>query len=263
MIRCPKPVIGSMKSVVLTLGLLLAGCAITPGSRPHDMGTEQHEAAAEREERIAADHASQYDPNAGVTATRCRAEGRATLRGESDLCWTSVENPTAAHREAAEKHRRYAADHRAASAALRDAEARACAGIPPADRDMSPFEHVEDIESVTPLVLPEYEARDKMPNERLLGAQVVFRAVPGMTVEWLQHLVDCHLARNASLGHDVPEMPDCPLVPNGATAAVSTTGRGFSVSVQSGNPATAREILARAMRLVDHSAAARDSRQQH
>ena len=65
-----------------------------------------------------------------------------------DTCWTSVSNPTAEHLREAEEHRRHAADHRASSVALRDAEARACVGITPDDRDMSPFEHVEDIATV-------------------------------------------------------------------------------------------------------------------
>ena len=82
---------------------------------------------------------------------------------------------------------------------------------------------------------------------------MTFRAVQGMTAEWLQRLVDCHLARNASLGHVVPEMPNCPLVPNGAEAHVSSTGNGFAVIIQSSDPATAREILARANRLVPHA----------
>lgn len=67
-----------------------------------------------------------------------------------------------------------------------------------------------------------------------------------MTVPWLQRLVDCHLARNAALGHDVPEMPYCPLVPRGVSARVSAVDRGFAVDVRAEDPATAQEILRRA-----------------
>lgn len=84
---------------------------------------------------------------------------------------------------------------------------------------------------------------------RTAGAVVTFRAVPGLTAEWLQRLVDCHLARNAARGHVVPEMPNCPLVPKGAAATVRSTGDGFAVSISSSDDATAREIRARAERL--------------
>jgi hypothetical protein len=49
-----------------------------------------------------------------------------------------------------------------------------------------------------------------------------------MTAEWLQRLTDCHIARNAALGHVAPAMPDCPLVPMGVTARVTSTGGGFA-----------------------------------
>ena len=77
-------------------------------------------------------------------------------------------------------------------------------------------------------------------------AVVVFRAVPGMTAEWLQRLVDCHVARNAALGHDVPEMSSCPLVPKGAHATVTATSGGFAVAIRGDDEATSREILRRA-----------------
>jgi hypothetical protein len=239
-----------MRFLVLLVALPLSSCTTTPGSRAYDMSASQHETVAEQEEQTAAEHADQYDPKVGFTQTQCRTGVRTTIRNEADLCWTSVVNPTDAHRLAAEEHRRHAADHRAGSAALRKAEAHACAGIAPADRDMSPFEHADDIESVAPLKLSEHEAPHRMPHELVVGAVVVFREVPGMTREWLQRVIVCHLARNASLGHDVPEMPNCPLVPKGATAAVSSTGSGFAVAIESSDPATAKDILARAQRLI-------------
>jgi hypothetical protein len=84
------------------------------------------------------------------------------------------------------------------------------------------------------------------------GAVIVFRATPGMTAEWLQRVVDCHLARNAALGHDVPEMPDCPLVPKGVAATVKATDAGFAVAVRSEDSSTAAEVLRRARSLVAH-----------
>ena len=71
-----------------------------------------------------------------------------------------------------------------------------------------------------------------------------------MTAEWLQRLVNCHLARNATLGYVVPWMPDCPLVPKGAAARVTSTGSGFAVDIRADETDAAADILARANRLV-------------
>ena len=173
--------------------------------------------------------------------------GGGRLGADLATCWISVSNPTAERLSEAEHHRQYAADHRAASAALGAAEAGACAGLGPDDRDASPFTHVEDIAAVQPLI--EHAGTSKAPTHRRVGAVIVFRAIPGMTVQWLQRLVDCHLARNASVRNVVPEMPDCPLVPSGVQARVSSRRKGFAVAIRSADAATAREILARAERL--------------
>jgi hypothetical protein len=143
-----------------------------------------------------------------------------------------------------------AADHRAAAAALADAETRACSGLPAETRGVSPFEHSEDLAGVAPLV--ETVGTPKSPVTRTAGAIVTLRATPGVTAEWLQRVVDCHLAHTAAL--DVRDMPSCPLVPRGATARVSSTGTGFAVAIRSDDEATAREILARAQRLWDERA---------
>ena len=226
--------------------LALSACAPkkTPGSDPSDMSQAQHQQEAAQQEALAASHAAQFDPNATVTDVAC---GATNPHGARRICWTSTTNPSAEHLATADEHRRMAADHRAASQALVAAEASACAGIADPDRDMSPFEHVQDIASVAPLT--ESHTAGKATTQEIVGAVVEFRAVPGLTAEWLQRMVDCHIARNAALGNAVPEMPDCPLVPKGATAQVTSTGAGFSVAIRSDDPAAAKDILARAQRL--------------
>lgn len=150
-------------------------------------------------------------------------------------------------RDAADRTKRAPA-HRAAARALRDAKARACVGIGPANRDVSPFHHREDIARVERFMSqPSPSAKSALPALR--GATVVFRAVPGMTAEWLQRVVDCHGARNGALGHAVPVMPYCPLVPKGVTAKVTSTGDGFAVAVQADDPTTAEEVWKRAQAL--------------
>jgi hypothetical protein len=194
------------------------------------MSAAQHEVMAEQAERSA-------------TALQAQA-----CNPRSATCWTSTAHPTAEDQRQANELRKAAADHRAASQALRDAEAQACVGLSNDDRDMSPFAHREDVASVEPLY--EQVTSGKGPRAKMEGAVVTFRAVPGMTAQWLQRLADCHLARNAALGHDVPEMPYCPLVPKGVTATVTPTATGFAVAIRAEDTETANEVLRRARTLV-------------
>lgn len=216
------------------------------------MGEAEHEAAATQQEEATTAHEAEYDPSAKEAHTQCTPSSGMTRWGGA--CWTSVTNPTEEHLKRAEKARKAAEAHREAAASLAAAEETACKGIAPDDRDMSPFEHPEDIASVEPHV----RTRGGGKGGRVTtvnGATVTFLAVPGMTAEWLQRVVDCHLTRNAALGHDVPEMPDCPLVPKGAEAKVSSTGTGFAVDIWADEAETGDEILARARRLVPSAAA--------
>jgi hypothetical protein len=217
--------------VVMTyvpLALALAGCASTPGANPHDMSAAQHEAMARRDEKGAAQHQHEYDVGTEPDALRC------TPTQGAGLCWSSLHDPSIRHAEQADELLKAAADHRAASKALRDAEAASCQGVADRDRDISPFAHRADIESVT-----------TAPD----GATIVFGAVEGLTVDSMRRIVDCHLARNAALGHDMPEMPWCPLVPNHVTASVSGGSGRVIVAVTSPDPAAAREVARRAQLL--------------
>lgn len=206
----------------LLIALVVAGCG--GGPNPHDTSIAGHERLAE-----------QHEAEANAAPSPCPSGG-------SPPCWKAADrNFVAAHRQAA-------VQHRAASASLREAEATACAGLSDDDRVMSPFEHHADIAGVETFV-KQLASGKTGPVRREAGATVTFHAVPGLTAEWLQRLVDCHLARNAALGHDVPEMPNCPLVPRGVVAHARSTGAGFAVDIESDDAATAREILARARRL--------------
>jgi hypothetical protein len=101
----------SRSTTVLAFGALaLSACASTPGAKPADMSTAQHEQAAASHEGESSPHLAAFDPNAKQTKEMCT--GRAQTQG---ACWTSVTNPTEAHKADAEKHRKMAADHRAAS----------------------------------------------------------------------------------------------------------------------------------------------------
>jgi hypothetical protein len=218
----------------------LVGCAAS-GTSPQDMSATQHEAMAKQEDTAAQAHQAQIDPNASVATAHCP-------RGQSNPCWTTNSNPTQQHSSDAESHRDMAAKHRAAAGALAQAESRSCGGIDAQDRDESPFFHREDISSVVPL---ERSVKNGKQTSTIgAGATVTFRAVPGLTAEWLQHEMNCHLARAASVGFNMPEMSYCPLMLKGTTATVSSAGDSFSVAVASDNVDSAKEILSRSQALV-------------
>lgn len=233
-------VAGMMKQTLLAI--FLVACGATPGARPHDMSAAQHEQEAGQQAASADREATQYDPNARAVVQGCRPQ-------DGSVCWVSKRNPTAKHRDLAERYRRAAADHRAASAALREAEAKACVGVDPDDRDMSPFVHTEDIVNVEPLVESRRAGSASPPEDVVVGVRVWFASVPGLSKPRLERQVACHLARNATLGHNLPEMPDCPLVPNGASARVVTEGSGIGVEIRADDPKTTADIIARANRL--------------
>lgn len=231
-----------MKFAYVTLAacysVLMLGCAADPGTQPHDMSQAQHEAMAKQEDQAGDAHAEQHDPDAKQTQTTCAGKGG---------CWTSVSNPTAQHSADAEKHRDLAKKHRTASAALASAEASACAGISDDDRDISPFYHREDIQSVS--TYSENVKSGKGSVAKVVGATVMFRALPGMTAEWLQRVVDCHLARAAAAGHEMPEMDYCPLELKGVKAKVTSAGNGFAVNISADDDNTVEQIKKRALAL--------------
>ncbi len=225
----------------------VSACAGTPGAAPHDMSVQGHEHAAEAADASAAQHGGHYDPESAVTKTKCPGPQRNTDTG-NEACWTSEVNPTKEHLAEAERMRKAAADHRAASQALRDAEAAACTGLSESDRDTSPLQRPGDIVAVQELRTPTGTSRIAQ-NTRVAGAKVTIRAVPGLTKEYLQRLVTCHLARNSSMGHAMAEMATCPLAVKGATATVEGEGGAFVVRVASAEDDGATEILKRARTL--------------
>jgi hypothetical protein len=175
-------------------------------------------------------------------------------RDEADLpCWTEDRNPTQAHLAAAERHRKAAAELRARSQALRDAEARACVGLPDQDRDMSPFTHTQDIVDIQPV-----EVRSESGKvER--GAVFTFGPVGGLSIGSLQRLLDCQLARNEAMGHALTDMDSCPLVPPNVSATVHQTPVGFAVVVTSIDKTSAAEIWRRADALKHQRVSSRET----
>jgi hypothetical protein len=72
----------------------------------------------------------------------------------------------------------------------------------------------------------------------LLGATVYILASPGLTKEWLGHLIECHVARGTPLSPSAD-----PLLTGWPTIDVVSTGNGFAVSITSKDPYQAERIL--------------------
>lgn len=211
------------------VALFLTGCA-SSARRPVVMNAEVHSSAARDEAETAATHDARVGHEERASHGWC---GRPL--DTIGFCWTSLVSADSEHHRAAERHRQAAATHRGRSSALRAAEESACAGIAESERDQSPFSEREDILRVD-------------VDERV-GVTVVFRAVEGMTAERLQRVIDCHLARNAALGHEVPEMTYCPLVPAGVRADVRPAVGGFAVVLTTTDPAASAIVYERALAL--------------
>lgn len=224
-------------TIALVLAIASACGGAAPGTRPDEMSAAHHEAAAESHEAQAQQHSALYDETAREVHDRCAA-----APGAGAPCWTWMTNPTEDHLREAEQHRRVAAEHRAASEALRTAEASSCRGVSDMDRDMCPLMNQGDIVGAAPLYTTIQLGRTT--QQQLIGATLTMRAVPGLTAEWLQLVLECHVARAATLGHD-EEMPNCPLSPAGVQVHVVSAGSGFQIELR-GDATNAQEILRRA-----------------
>lgn len=231
-----------MRSPVSSMLAAVASCAALACTPSIAVRGDQ---ASSRDERVAA---AREDRSFGVLERQKPDPDEATCEPLAEgvvppICWTSTVSPARAFDVQADERYLAAAERRRTSQALRDVEATACDGIPVADRVESPFAHREDIVDVEELRLPASDGR------AFRGARVQFRDVPGLTAQWLQRVVDCHLARDAVLGHDVPEMSYCPLVPVGARATVKAASNGYFIEVLSEDDRAGREIARRALAL--------------
>jgi hypothetical protein len=254
--QSPSNPLTTTVSMALLASLALAACRPAamigpepnePATQPTATGAAQHQAAAKREEARLEQHQKLYDPRATQSVRRCDAAHVTRSPGEP-ICWLETVNPTAVHLKEIEDHRLRAAEHRRAARELRAIEEQACAGVAPEDRDVSPFSHRADILGVSPL---EDAPGKPKAQRRILGATVVFRPVPGLTASELQRLVDCHLARNATIGYETAsrEMDHCLLTQRGARASVRSLESGFAVDVKADDSFAGREIWRRAQAL--------------
>ena len=220
--------------------LALLGCRIREAQiiEPSDMSAVAHDEAARAEEQEAQAHleAAEIYPDEGVRG--CHEVGIIYFP-----CWSQLANMVEYNLWEAKQHQRRAKEHVAAAVMLRDAENRTCQGISAENKEISPFYHRADIAEVHSV----FSAKDASEP---IGADVVFRAVPGMTRQNLQQIIDCQMARNAALGYDESWMPLCPLMLPEITATVQESEGSLVVSLRSKDLKTAAELNSRALLLL-------------
>jgi len=227
---------------------MVTGCAASQRSRPETRSAASFEALAEQEELEASRHMppSAVRTTAGTLSGECRdATGAGTVP-----CPPSTVKSTLGEPDEAQKHMQRATEYRTRAAKLRAAETQACAHLPETDVAASPFASKESIVGIRELRGRAESAKYGVgPTGSVQGASIMIRAEPGMTKEYLQRKIDCHLARNATAGFSRPDMAFCPLAVRGAAASVSSEGATLRIDITSDEPSAAEEIRARAQRL--------------
>ncbi|HRC54429.1 MAG TPA: hypothetical protein PKU97_00840 [Kofleriaceae bacterium] len=240
---------------LLWLPLVLVACSSRAPqlARPpmtaqdHLSEAERHEAEARALEARAAEKERAGTPTP-YTCGDSRLNELATSGGErlhvQTPCWAGELSAIQRDRSAADRLRAEARQHRSKARAMVLSERAWCAGLPTSELDHTPFDHREDLLSV----------RAEIEGDRLRGARVRFRRVPGLTVEWLRQTLACHQAIAAIAGYDPLHLSTSPSVVAGAESTVIDDPRGIEVVIRSNDPAAALVVYARAEALLDPGA---------
>lgn len=228
------------KALIVCLSSLLVSCATMQGSahpQTRYMSAARHrQAAAEEETQASQDDREAYEASADGGSCGSPVTTRPQGASVDDVCLSARREATNEYEWEATLLRKHASEHRVAAAELEEAETTACQGLSKADQILSPFYRWSNITFVNP---------------RLDGATIVFGEEPGLTREYMKRLVDCHRARDAALGYDVPEAAYSPLALKGIDSAVVTQlSQGIGVTITSSQHPVAVEISARARHLI-------------
>jgi hypothetical protein len=120
-----------------------------------------------------------------------------------------------------------------------------CALIPEAEQNVCPLQHTA--------VLGARELKAPIDSKGYVfapaGAVVYMVAAPGLTREWLGHLVECYQAKTAMAGNALQARESCPLAEPGSSYSISSTGDGFAISLRSSDPDAAKRIIEASERL--------------
>ena len=124
--------------------------------------------------------------------------------------------------------------------------ASVCALIPEAEQSVCPLSRMPVV-GTRQLVRP---LDPKGYSMTPAGAVVFTLATPGLTPEWLGHVVECYRARAASQATATLAQDSCPLAEPGSEFTVSTTRDGFALAVRSPHSDAAKHIFEVSQRLV-------------
>jgi hypothetical protein len=114
-----------------------------------------------------------------------------------------------------------------------------CALIPEAQRNVCPVQQTS-VRGVRELKAP-IDAKGYVFAPA--GAVVYVVAAPGLTQEWLGHLVECYQAKTAMAGNALQARNSCPLAEPGSSYSVASTGDGFAVSIRASDHDAAKRII--------------------
>jgi hypothetical protein len=132
----------------------------------------------------------------------------------------------------------------------RGTAAGACALIPDAEQKVCPLQR-------TPVLGTRQLVRPLDPKGYSFtpaGAVVYSLAAPGLTPEWLGHLVECYQARVASDSSALQARESCPLAEPESSYSVTATRNGFAVSIRSAHTEAAKRIFDVSQRLAPSDA---------
>ncbi|MDX2086969.1 MAG: hypothetical protein SFX73_03915 [Kofleriaceae bacterium] len=129
----------------------------------------------------------------------------------------------------------------ATAAKLAQVEAEQCVGLFPAALERSPFAQREAIEEIVPHRL----------GASVIGAHIVFKVIPGLTVSWMRRAIACHQARWEILGRPADYLAGDPTIVSGAEVEVLESNYRVVVRVAVPHSETdAQIVLDRAKALV-------------
>jgi hypothetical protein len=129
---------------------------------------------------------------------------------------------------------------RAASGAV----ARACIAVPVSERGLCPVERSAVLGTRELRVPLDPKGHSSGPA----GAVVYMSAAPGLTVEWLSHLIECYQAQTAQSAATAAS-ESCPLTGAEVSYSIEPTHSGFAVSIRSPHWAAAHHIYELSQRL--------------
>ncbi len=235
--------------------LATAGCAGKPPP-DGDLAASEHLAEADRHEQVASDHErrallAEQDPSRPPMTCVDQPLAGVPYSGTEPLqvmkpCWRTDDGE--AHRRAAQRNLREAAEHRASAAALLGAERRACAGVGADEVAHGLFFHVDDMVRVEP-----YRVAGA-----LRGVRVVFARVPGLDVDWVWRAATCEQARAAVMGHRPTFQSYSPLSLPDVRVRVGDATDGIEVIVSSERGGIAATAWTRAQELAAGAVAGHD-----